>query len=85
MVGYDLNRPGQDYSRLIEAIEAYGTWWHSLDSTWIIKTPKSVTQVRDELRRHIDSSDELFVAELTGHAAWSGFDQTSSEWLKKYL
>jgi hypothetical protein len=33
MVGYDLNNPGKDYGKLIEAIEGYGTWWHYLDLT----------------------------------------------------
>lgn len=37
LVGYDLNRPHQDYGDLIDAIKALGTWWHCLDSTWIVK------------------------------------------------
>jgi hypothetical protein len=47
MVGYDLNKPSQDYEDLIEAIKRYGTWWHHLDSTWIIQTDESAKQVRD--------------------------------------
>ena len=38
MIGYDLNRPGQDYPALIDAIKRLGTWWHHLDSTWIVVT-----------------------------------------------
>jgi hypothetical protein len=33
LVGYDLNKPGQDYAELKEYLKAQGTWWHALDST----------------------------------------------------
>lgn len=56
VIGYDLNRPGQDYSSLFEAIKA-----------------------------HIDANDELLVIEHRGAAAWSGFDDTGSKWLKNNL
>ncbi|WP_217489778.1 hypothetical protein [Streptomyces malaysiensis] len=85
LIGYDLNRPGQDYGSLHEAIKALGAWWHNLDSTWIVATSKTTTQVRDELKKHIDTNDELLVVELTGVGAWSGFPASGSEWLKKNL
>jgi hypothetical protein len=86
LIGYDLNRPGQDYDSLTKEIkELASTWWHHLDSTWIVRTTKSVTQVRDLLRPHIDSGDELLVVELTGVGAWSGFNQNGGNWLKENL
>jgi hypothetical protein len=50
LVGYDLNSPRKDYTDLIEKMKSYGAWWHHLDSTWLIKTTKTPTEVRDELR-----------------------------------
>lgn len=86
MIGYDLNRPGQDYKDLIEEIKKVGSdWWHCLDSTWIVKTDKTATQIRDRLKPHIDRNDELLVAKLTGEAAWTGFDDDCSNWLLKNL
>ncbi len=85
MVGYDLNKPGQDYSELFKAIKAYGTWWHHLDSTWIIETEKTAVQVRDNLRQHIDDNDELLVATISAPAAWFGFDKKGSDWLMEHL
>lgn len=85
LIGYDLNRPHQDYPELISAIKAVGTWWHCLDSTWIVKTDLTCVQVRDRLKVHIDSNDELLVAKLTGEAAWTGFDKQCSDWLKNNL
>lgn len=86
LIGYDLNRPGQNYPELIEAIKNIGTnWWHCLDSTWIVKHPGSAETIRDALKPHIDSNDELLVVLLSGEGAWAGFDEQCSLWIKNNL
>jgi len=85
MVGYDLDRPGQDYNSLIDAIKAYGTWWHHLDSTWLIATNENATEVRDNLAQHIDDNDKLLVANIGAPGAWAGMNESSSQWLVKHL
>ncbi len=85
MIGYDLDRPGQDYPELIEAIKNYGWWWHHLDSTWIIRTDSSAAQIRDYLQQFIDPNDELLVARLSGEAAWRGIPERGSKWLRDNL
>jgi hypothetical protein len=39
LVGYDLNKPAQDYPKLIEKLKNFSAWWHHLDSTWLVRTP----------------------------------------------
>ena len=87
LIGYDLNRSGGDssYGDLIKAIKEFATWWHHLDSTWIIKSTKTAVEIRDALTPFIDSNDELLVATLTGEAAWHGFNNEASSWLKNNL
>jgi hypothetical protein len=86
LIGYDLNKPGQDYGSLFAAIKALaGTWWHCLDSTWIIKSDSNTVAIRDALIPHIDKSDELLVVELEGAGAWVGFNDECSGWLKENL
>lgn len=86
LIGYDLNKAGQDYAELIKSIKAYGTWWHHLDSTWLIRTESSAKEVRDALKPLIDTNDELLVINVTGRAAaWSGFNEKGSNWLKEHL
>ena len=85
MVGYDLNKPVQNYEELIDAIKAYGIWWHHLDSTWIIQTDHTAAQVRDNLGQHIDSNDELLVATIGAPGAWKGFNEKGATWLKDHL
>lgn len=84
-IGYDLNKTGQDYKELIEQIKKLGAWWHCLDSTWIIKTDMTAVQIRDILKPKIDSNDELLVVKLSGEAAWTGFDENCSSWLRNNL
>lgn len=86
LIGYDLNKKGQDYDDLIEKIKSLGAWWHHLDSTWIVKTSHSASSVRDVLGSLIDSNDELLVINITGDsAAWKGFNERGSKWLKDNL
>ena len=85
LVTYDLNRPGQNYDDLFEAIKAIGTWWHCLDSTWIVKSNLSAVQVRDSLSPQIDRNDSLLVVALSGEGAWMGFSEDCSSWLKNNL
>lgn len=85
LIGYDLNKSGQDYTTLIEAIKKLGTWWHCLDSTFIVKSSSSAALIRDHLKQFIDSNDELLVVYLTGEVAWTGFSKECSDWLKNNL
>ena len=86
LIGYDLNSPSKDYASLFEAIKALANgWWHHLDSTWIIRHAGGAKEIRDSLAVHIDTTDELLVAQLSGEAAWKGFNQKGSAWLKETL
>ena len=86
LVGYDLNKLGKDYDGLIAALKAEATWWHHLDSTWLVKTTKTPVELRDTLKHYLDSDDELLVIDVTGDAAaWTGFNDSGSKWLKDHI
>lgn len=85
LIGYDLNKRGQDYTTLIEKIKLLGDWWHCLDSTFIVKSNSTVKIIRDYLSKFIDQNDELLVVRLNGEGAWIGFDSNCSKWLRDNL
>ena len=85
LITYDLNSPGQDYNSLYEDIKGLGTWWHCLDSTWIVKSSLSAKEIRDKLSPSIDGNDAFLVAKMSGEAAWKGFSTDCSTWLKDNL
>jgi hypothetical protein len=83
IVGYDLDKPNQDYPHLNRKLKTYAGWWHCLDSTWLIQTGKSCTAVRDELLTLMDSSSKLLVIDVSGATrAWTGFNKECSDWLR---
>lgn len=70
IISYDLNNSGKNYNDLISKIESYPKAAKINKSVWFIKTAKTCPQVRDDLLTVMDSDDSLFVAKLTGAAAW---------------
>lgn len=67
MITYDLNKTGQDYDGVIEAIKSAGdeAWCHYWDSTWLIRsTIESPDEVVDKIKPHLDSNDRCLVIEV---------------------
>jgi hypothetical protein len=83
LVGYDLNRPGQNYEELTKFLKTESTWWHHLDSTWLVVTPKSTAELRDEIKRFVDAGDEVLVMNVKGDG-WASFglSESANDWLK---
>lgn len=85
IVNYDLNKHGQNYNCIVKKLESYSTYWHMQGSGWILITNDSAKQIRNNLKPCLDSNDELFVAKLSGEAAWAGYNSDITEWLKLAL
>jgi hypothetical protein len=86
MVGYDLNKPGQDYSDLIKYLKDLGTYWHHLDSTWLIRSEMTPSEIRDKLKQYLDDNDQLLVINVNGDAwATKGISKSGLDWLRKFL
>ena len=66
LISYDLDNSDQDYGKVFEAIKraSNGIWWHYLNSTWIIKTSFTVTEVANSIQAEIDEEDHLLVIEV---------------------
>jgi hypothetical protein len=84
IVSYDLHKAGQNYTCIINKLKSYGSYWHIQGSVWIIATQENATQIRDKLKACLDSNDKLFVAKLSGEAAWKGYPDNVSQWIKEH-
>ena len=60
-VSYDLHRPGQNYTGLIDELKKSRNWWHYLESTWLIVTNETASQLWDRLSQHVDANDSVLV------------------------
>jgi hypothetical protein len=86
VISYDLNRPGQNYDDLFDAIKASGTdWWHCLTSTWLLVSNQSALQVANALWAHMDRNDKLLVNPITHGSAYAGFDGDCLAWIQRNL
>ena len=64
-VSYDLRGVNRDYTPLFEALQTnVDSWWHFLESTWLISTNESALQVWERLRRTILRDDSLLIIEV---------------------
>lgn len=83
MISYDLNKPGQNYSELYKAIKNLGSWWHYLDSTWLIDSSFTAIKISEHLRTHMDKNDSLLVFKLgKGHDGW--LEQKAWDWINNH-
>lgn len=84
IITYDLNKSGKNYDDLYAYIKSFTQWAHINDSVWFVSSSKSCETIRNDLRRILDSNDSIFVASLTGEAAWLNI-LANNEYLKLHL
>ena len=85
LISYDLKSPGKLYSSLYEEIKHLGEWRHPMESMWIVHTSDDISavRIREMLKKHMDSGDLVFVANITSveYAGWLA--NSFWEWFKK--
>lgn len=68
MITYDLNKSGQNYEKVIQAIKdsAYCgcTYWKS---SYLIKSNLTPDQIVANIKPHIDGNDKLIVIEVSNN------------------
>ena len=85
-VNYDLNKAGQNYDELITYLKSHDGWAKPLRSSFFVKTSLSVSQLRDGILRHIDSTDDVVVVQVDGQLwATFGISTELTDWLQKNL
>ena len=82
LITYDLNKPGQDYKLLFDAIQKLGATRHIMKSVWLLSTTHTTDTISIHLRKFIDVSDSLIVTQI--HCTTSGglLPQQYWDWLK---
>lgn len=87
LIGYDLSKPGQDYDGLFDEIKSLGTWWHCLDSTWLVDTELSASEIRDRVNEQVDTNDSVAVFTISSTGGWAtaSLSEDCNEWLHNYI
>lgn len=82
-VSYDLHTPGRNYAPLYEGIKKLGSWNHLLESMWLVQTQLSEVDVRDRLRKVVDSNDSIFVVRVVHPWASLNISEDCVAWLRR--
>ena len=67
MITYDLKTKDKDYKDVFEAIKAASennTWCHYWDSTWLIRSTLSATEIADNINPYLGKPDRMIVIEV---------------------
>lgn len=82
-VNYDLNKSGQDYTKLIDYLKSHQSWAKPLKSSFFVKTSMTAGQLRDGITPYIDSNDDVVVVTVTGQNwATHGISNEVTNWMK---
>ena len=64
LVSYDLNKQGQNYTNLINAIRAYDAYIKCLHSQWLVSANDNIDSVYVYLSNKIDNNDLLLITPI---------------------
>ena len=84
VVSYDLTKPGKDYMGLIEQLKYSPRWWHYLESTWLIATQESPSELFNRLAAHLDRNDRLLIIEA-GNGIGGWLPKDAWEWISQEI
>lgn len=84
LITYDLKQPVQNYTKLYNTIKTAQTWWHYLDSTWLIVTNESPEHWYRNLKPAINKNDGILIIEVkSNYYGW--LSKEAWDWIQKNI
>lgn len=84
LISYDLKTPNANYDALYDLLKSAPSWWHYLNSTWLIYTPENVDVWQKKIRVAINSNDSFIVIDITRQNRNGWLPQKAWDWIKEY-
>ena len=87
IVTYDLKgeTTSERYNQLIELIKEEGVWACLGGSSYLIESMHTAVELRDKYNRVLNRDDMLFVSVVSAPAAWRGYSQQVTDWIKQKM
>lgn len=83
LVTYDIKSPDKDYIPLYESIKnSSKSWWHYMESIWIVKTELSPNEFFDRIKECLDTNDRCMVINITNCERQGWLPSKAWEWIK---
>lgn len=84
LVTYDLNVPSKNYEELYKVLKTASSWWHYLDSTWLLYTNDTVSSWCDKIRKVTDENDVFLVVDITKQPRSGWLTKKAWTWIKEH-
>lgn len=68
-IAYDLDKPGQNYAGVEQAIKSLGAWAHVQLSVWYVRSQYDCQTAAQFIRKQMDTNDRLIVIDAL-NAYW---------------
>lgn len=82
LISYDLRKPGSDYPELYDKLKTF-KYCHPLESTWIIRSNKSVNDLSDIIKSAVDNNDHFIIVDISGKARQGWLPKTEWECIEE--
>lgn len=88
IISYDLDQPGQRYAQIKDKIEdTIGDiyWTHYLESTYLVRSSNSATEILHILKPFLDKNDKVMIFPISesDYSGWLETDQWDT--IQKYI
>ncbi len=67
LISYDLKKSDKNYLDLYKTLKKASSWWHYLESCWLLKTSLSPQEWFKKIRPNIDNNDSILIIEVQKH------------------
>lgn len=88
LISYDLGVPEShsDYIALSDFLKSqYSTWARPVKSVWLIKSDQNAAQIRDNIKKFLDTNDKLIVVEMSGNWGTYNISKEVTDWMKNNI
>ena len=84
IITYTLRNPNQPYINFYNEIKKAETWWHYLDSTWLIRTQFNPQYWYNRLAPFIFKNDSILIIEVkANYQGW--LPKEAWDWINREL
>ena len=64
MISYDLNSPTRNRTLVENDIKSLGTWCKYVSTTFLVRSYKSINEVRNVAIRNLDGNDRMIICKV---------------------
>lgn len=82
LITYDLKTPNWNYTNFYNTLKNLGSWWHYLDSTWMIKDSSyDAQQMYNLLGPYLSVKDFILIIEIVPSSKFGYLPADAWKWL----